>query len=171
MKPAQVDRSIEGRAAARLAGALEAEKRLTESLLAALKAERENLLSGRLEELYAACRERTELVERVRAGQDETARALADLAGAVGLRERPELSAAISRLSRQERPALRRLRAEVNRLRREAAALSNENRQCAAEALEFIDQAVAILTGATAGAGTYGERRVGSPPAILSSEV
>ena len=169
MELAHSDRSVE--AWERLSCCLEAERELTASLLAALQAERASIVSGRLAELYSACRERAELVARVRASQEATALALSVIELGAEPGEPEGLSAAISRMPRPKRPRFRCLREEINRLRREVAALSEENSLCVAEALEYIDSVVAILTGAETEPATYGETKAGRGPAVISSEV
>lgn len=164
MQTKPVDKESEAEAARRLAEALEAERRLSAELVAALQTERSSLVAGRLEELYAACHERVRLVEELGAAQQASAAALEALSAG------PELSAAIKQVARRHRPRLRELRAEINRLRRQAAALCEENRLYVGEALACIDEAVSILTGAATEPRTYGERAK-SGPAVISSEV
>jgi len=161
-----VDKRIEGERLRRLTEALEAECGLTAELLGALQAERASIVAGRLEDLYAGCRQRTELLAGLQAAQEATAGLLRALGASPG-----DLTALIRRALPRERPRLRRVRAEINRLRRQVAALSEENRRCIAEALDFIDGAVAILTGASPQAGHYGGHSPKSGPAVISSEV
>jgi hypothetical protein len=167
-RPARPRRPGEDEAAERLAEALEGERDRTAALLAALEAEHKSLMAGRVEELYAACRQRAEVIETVRESQQATARVIRELSKGEPL----GLTQAIARLSRRARPRLRALRLEVNQLRRHVSALSEENRASAQAALDYLDQAVAILTGAEAAQSqAYGENRLKSLPAHVSSEV
>jgi len=167
MTPSKVDKGVKGVVVARLGEALEAECRLTADLVAALKQEAAGIISGQVEELYAACARRSELTERLAASQEATAEAIR----AAGGEEPRDLSGAILLLHRSERPKLRRLREEINRLRREVAALSEGNRRCVADALEYIDGTLAILTGVPTTADGYGGAKAKAGPAVLSSEV
>lgn len=160
-RPDKKDKGLAGR----LAAALEEERKLSAALLAALEVERRLILAGQMEELYAACRERAELTERLRGAQGASAQAICALGGA------PELSVAIGLAARSERPRLRELRSEINRLRAEVARLSAENRRDVGEALAYIDAAVSILTGAEEQPRTYGGECAKAGPAHVSSEV
>lgn len=172
MEAARDDNRTGEQAGRGLARSLEDERELTESLLAVLRQERESLLGGRLEDLYGACRRRGELVERLRSGQEATARAVAELLHAEGGGGRRTLASAIAQAQRGVRPRLRRLQGEVSRLRREVAVLSEENTRYATEALDYLEAALSILTGAARPPETYGGRRArAAAPAHVSSEV
>ncbi|MFH0810005.1 MAG: flagellar export chaperone FlgN [Pseudomonadota bacterium] len=170
MEARKIDKSLRVRAAELLARALETEKQATADLLEVLQAERVSIIEGKVEELYAGCRLRAERTEPLRAAQVVTAEVISGLA-APDESGAPRLSAAISRVEKDFRPRLRRLREDVNRLRREVAAMSEENRRQVADVVDYIDGAVAILTGADAGSEGYGTRRAKSGPSVISSEV
>jgi hypothetical protein len=169
MEAVRPDRTDMEEDALRLTEALQGERDRTANLLSALEAERKSLRAGRLEELYTACRQRAEVIETVRESQQATARVIRELART----EQPvRLTETIARLSGRHRPRLRALRLEVNRLRRQVSTLSEENSACAQAALDYLDRAVAILTGADAAQPQgYGERQAKSVPAHVSSEV
>jgi flagellar biosynthesis/type III secretory pathway chaperone len=171
MEPQKIDKDSGREAAARLAESLQAELRSTESLLSCLEVERASIFSGDIAELERVCAMRMDLVEEVRERQQAAARAMAGLASVLEIGREDRLSLVIARLPRQEQPRLRRLRADINGLRRQVQALSEENRLCVAETLFYLDAALAAITGTGADAETYGDRRSKAAPALISSEI